>query len=139
MDWLERRPGSTWFCIPSAGGDCRLQLSSPYKARRHGIPLLLPAHLMPTPPPPPTRCCGTETATFCLSGTGTGFRSESNLKWNTKVKTEKTALCRVSDPHWFNADPDPAFFLIADPDPVFFLIADCVWWPKIGKNLQLEI
>jgi hypothetical protein len=31
-------------------------------------------------------------------------------------------LCsRVSDPHWFNADPDtdpdPAFFLIADPDP----------------------
>ncbi len=23
---------------------------------------------------------------------------------------------RVSDPHWFNADPDPAFFLIADPD-----------------------
>ncbi len=28
---------------------------------------------------------------------------------------------RVSDPHWFNADPDthpdPAFFLIADPDP----------------------
>ncbi len=30
---------------------------------------------------------------------------------------------RVSDPHWFNADPDtdpdPAFFLIADPDPGF--------------------
>ncbi len=28
---------------------------------------------------------------------------------------------RVSDPHWFNADPDtdpdPAFFLIAIPDP----------------------
>ncbi len=24
---------------------------------------------------------------------------------------------RVSDPHWFNADPDPAFFLISDPDP----------------------
>jgi hypothetical protein len=22
------------------------------------------------------------------------------------------------DPHWFNGDPDPAFFLIADPDPV---------------------
>jgi hypothetical protein len=21
------------------------------------------------------------------------------------------------DPHCFNADPDPAFFLIADPDP----------------------
>ncbi len=30
---------------------------------------------------------------------------------------------RVSDPYWFNADPDtdpdPAFFLIADPDPDF--------------------
>ncbi len=25
---------------------------------------------------------------------------------------------RVSDPHWFNADPD------TDPDPAFFLIAD---------------
>ncbi len=24
---------------------------------------------------------------------------------------------RVSDLHGFNADPDPAFFLIADPDP----------------------
>jgi hypothetical protein len=23
---------------------------------------------------------------------------------------------RVSDPHRFNVDPDPAFFLIADPD-----------------------
>jgi hypothetical protein len=21
------------------------------------------------------------------------------------------------DPHWFNADPDPAFYLNADPDP----------------------
>jgi hypothetical protein len=34
--------------------------------------------------------------------------------------TIKTPIpkCRVSDPHWFNADPDtdPAFFLIADPD-----------------------
>ncbi len=25
---------------------------------------------------------------------------------------------RVVDPHWFNADPDPAFSLIAEPDPV---------------------
>ncbi len=24
----------------------------------------------------------------------------------------------VMDPHSFNADPHPAFFLIADPDPV---------------------
>ncbi len=30
----------------------------------------------------------------------------------------------VVDPHCFNADPDPAFFLIADPDPAFILIAD---------------
>jgi len=22
------------------------------------------------------------------------------------------------DPHWFFADPDPAFFLCADPDPI---------------------
>ncbi len=28
-------------------------------------------------------------------------------------------ISRVSDPHGFNADPDPAFFLIADPDPGF--------------------
>jgi hypothetical protein len=26
-------------------------------------------------------------------------------------------LTEVVDPHRFNADPDPAFFLIADPDP----------------------
>ena len=34
-----------------------------------------------------------------------------------------TRTARVSDPHWFIADPDtdpdPAFFLIADPDPGF--------------------
>jgi len=44
---------------------------------------------------------------------------------------------RVSDPHWFNADPD------TDPDPAFFLFVDPdsgsgsgyrVWWPKIEKN-----
>ncbi len=34
-------------------------------------------------------------------------------------------IFRVSNPHWFNSDPDldPAFFLIADPDPGF-------WWSK---------
>ncbi len=33
---------------------------------------------------------------------------------------------KVTDPHWFNVDPDPypAFFLLADPHPGF-------WWPKI--------
>jgi hypothetical protein len=38
------------------------------------------------------------------------------------------------DPHWFNADPDPAFFLIADPDPV---PNPGFWWLKIEKYLQL--
>ncbi len=37
---------------------------------------------------------------------------------------ERCPKSRVSDLRWFNADPDPAFFLIADPDPAFFLIAD---------------
>ncbi len=60
---------------------------------------------------------------------------------------------RVSDLHWFNADPDtdpdPEFFLIADPDPGSRIrISDPgsripdpdlgsgsrVWWPKIEKN-----
>ncbi len=42
---------------------------------------------------------------------------------------------RVSDPHWFNADPDPdpAFFLIADPDSGS---GSKVWWSKIEKNIQ---
>ncbi len=52
----------------------------------------------------------------------------------------RTLLSRVSDPHWFNADPDtdpdPAFFLIADPEPGS---GSRVWWPKNEKNLQLEI
>ncbi len=37
------------------------------------------------------------------------------------LKQFALVVSRVSDPHWFNADPDtdpdPAFFLIADPDP----------------------
>ncbi len=36
---------------------------------------------------------------------------------------------RVSDPHWFNADPD------ADPDPAFFLIAD----PDSGSVFRIRI
>ncbi len=36
------------------------------------------------------------------------------------------------DPHRFNADPDPAFFLIADPDPV---LNPGFWWPS-KKNIQ---
>ncbi len=34
---------------------------------------------------------------------------------------------RVSDPHWFNADPD------TDPDPEFFLIAD----PDSGSGFRI--
>ncbi len=49
-------------------------------------------------------------------------------------------IARVSDLHWFNADPDtdPAFFLIADPDSDPGS-GSRVWWSKIEKNLQLEI
>ncbi len=36
---------------------------------------------------------------------------------------------RVSDPHWFNADPD------TDPDPAFFLIAD----PDSGSGSRIRI
>ncbi len=39
--------------------------------------------------------------------------------------------CRVVDPHWFNADPDPAVFLIADLDP------DPVPNPGFKKDSQL--
>ncbi len=41
------------------------------------------------------------------------------LKFNHLSKSLST---RVSYPHLFNADPDPAFFLIADPDPGVNLI-----------------
>ncbi len=49
---------------------------------------------------------------------------------------------RVVDPHWFNADPGPAFFLIEDPDPDADL--DPVPDPgfddqNLEKKLQLEI
>ncbi len=39
---------------------------------------------------------------------------------------------RVVDPHWFNEDPDPAFFLIADPNPGF-------WWSKIEKITAVKL
>jgi hypothetical protein len=35
----------------------------------------------------------------------------------SSCRTDQVVRGRVSDPHLFNADPDPAFFLIADPDP----------------------
>ncbi len=40
-------------------------------------------------------------------------KSDQNSK---KIFSVLAGLNRVSDPHLFNADPDPAFFLIADPD-----------------------
>jgi hypothetical protein len=44
-------------------------------------------------------------------------------------KQEFYVSCRVSDPHWFNADPD------TDPDPEVFLIAD----PDSGSGSQIRI
>ncbi len=46
------------------------------------------------------------------------------------------AQSRVVDPHWFNADRDPAFFLIAGPDPDS-VRSPGVWWPKIDRHLLL--
>ncbi len=39
-----------------------------------------------------------------------------SLSMHSKFK--KILICRVADPHCFNADPDldPAFYLFADPD-----------------------
>jgi hypothetical protein len=42
---------------------------------------------------------------------------------------------RISDPHSFNADPDPAFFADPDPDPV---PDPGGLMTKIEKLLQLE-
>ncbi len=52
------------------------------------------------------------------------------------IRYYQLSIIRVSDPHWFNADPDPAFYLIADPDPD--LDPDPVSNLKIEKILQLE-
>jgi hypothetical protein len=53
-----------------------------------------------------------------------------------KSRTDQLPTGRVGDPNWFNADPDPAFFLIAvripDPGSGFDDL-------KLKKNLQLEI
>ncbi len=72
----------------------------------------------------------------CLSSS-----KNTNYAYGEIQQSKKT---RVSDPHWFNADPDtdpdPAFFLIADPDPIRIPDPDPGsgsrdWWPKIEKNL----
>ncbi len=54
--------------------------------------------------------------------------------WSQLTSHNSKPQPRVSDPDWFNADPDLAVILIADPDPV---LDPGFWWPKIGKNLKL--
>jgi hypothetical protein len=40
------------------------------------------------------------------------LHTQRRLSWELKFMYH---IPRVSDPHLFNADPDPSFFLIADP------------------------
>ncbi len=66
----------------------------------------------------------------------TKYTSYSSLCWMNSSKDLSLTGFRI--PHWFNADPDPACFIIAEPNTV--PVPDPgVWWPKIGKNLQLKI
>jgi len=53
-------------------------------------------------------------------------------------KLAVNALSRFSDPHHFNADPDPACYFIADLDPAFHFNADSDLAPHQGDaNLSL--
>ncbi len=52
------------------------------------------------------------------------IRIHTKMSW-----IPNTAVTRVSDPHWFNADPD------TDPDPAFFLIVD----PVSGSGSRIRI
>ncbi len=52
-----------------------------------------------------------------------------NISPTCEVAKSLLPLGRVSDPHWFNADPD------TDPDPAFFLIAD----PDSGYGSRIRI
>ncbi len=49
---------------------------------------------------------------------GRGWRGVRFYIMFVLVNIFSSSSCRISDPHWFNADPD------TDPDPAFFLIAD---------------
>ncbi len=65
-----------------------------------------------------------------------------NLSETLIIPNKRADFCnderRVVDPHWFNVDPDPAFFLNADVDTDLDPVSNPgVWWPKIEKNLQL--
>ena len=71
------------------------------------------------------------------------FQAVDNKSISGFYKKNVSPQSRIVDPHWSNADPDPAFFLIADPDPDTDAEPDPemnprFWWPKIGKNLQLK-
>ncbi len=64
----------------------------------------------------------------------TWFESHLKIDWhfhNSGISTPYRYClpARVSDPHWFNADPD------TDPDPAFFLIAD----PDSGSGSRIRI
>ncbi len=48
-------------------------------------------------------------------------------------------MTRVVDPHWFFADPDPAFFLITDPDPVPNPGFDDQNWNNFTAEKKLDI
>ncbi len=58
----------------------------------------------------------------------------STVIWKPIRSSAASIKSMVADPHWFNADPD------TDPDPAIFPGSGSrVWWPKVEKNVQLEI
>ncbi len=93
---------------------------------------------------------------LCLPSRALLRRSGSVWAFHINADPKPNRAFRAVDPHWCNADPDTdpdlAFFLIADldpdpnadPDPDSNADPDPVpipgfWWPKLSKNLQLEI
>jgi len=71
---------------------------------------------------------------FRIRNTAANFLKDSFWKFGSWIKCCVSGMfiripaSRVSDPHWFNADPD------TDPDPVFFLIAD----PDSGSRIRIQ-
>ncbi len=66
--------------------------------------------------------CGRVPPTPSTDGTSSGSSAldpstRGNYHKINNMYKSKQMISRVADPHWFNADPDPAFFLIAAPDP----------------------
>ncbi len=54
----------------------------------------------------------------------------ANFQKIAELCNQKIVTNRVSDPHWFNADTDPAFFVIANPE---------FSWSKIAIYLSLGL